>query len=103
MSTRPSLPAATHGITLFARPVGIVTGFVQCAPSSVEEVNFSTASPMTPLTTGDWAQTAYRLPELSIAIVGKFPPVFTVPGWPRSATGRSTQLTPLGSVTTATG
>ncbi len=104
MSTRPSSPATIPGITLLARPVGIVTGFDQWSPWSVENEYSSTASPMIPPTSiGDWAQTAYRFPARSIAIVGKLPPIRTVVGSPRSATGRSTQLRPLGSVRMSTG
>ncbi len=50
---------------------------------------------------GACSHTAYRLPALSIAIVGKSAPVFT-PGL-RSATGRSVQFKPLGSLTFAIG
>jgi hypothetical protein len=102
MSTRPSSPAAAQAKTLFARPgVGIWTGADQWFPSSVEYEYISELSPaiFVVASYGACSQTAYRLPALSIARVGKFPPVRTVSGAPRSATGRSTQFRPLGSLT----
>src|SRR2546422_2612521 len=105
MSTRPLSPAAGQAKTLFKSPgVGIVIGVDQWLPSSVENAYLSDVLPILPcVSTCACSQTAYRLPALSIAIVGKLPPVLTVPGVPRLATGRSTQLSPLGSLTFATG
>src|SRR5437879_2270354 len=104
MSTRPLSPAAGQAKTLFKSPgVGIVIGVDQWLPSSVENAYLSDVLPILPVVTCACSQTAYRLPALSIASVGKLPPVLTVPGAPRSATGRSTQLRPLRSLTFATG
>ena len=58
---------------------------------------------------GAWAQTAYRLPALSMASVGKLAPVFAVGQVPPAgivpsvATGKSLQLSPLGSLVKGTG
>src|SRR3989442_868165 len=104
MSTRPSSPAAVHAKTLFkSTGVGMVVGVDQWLPSSVENAYLSDVLPILLLFTGACSQTAYRFPALSIAIVGKLPPVLTLVGEPRSATGRSTQFRPLGSLTFATG
>src|SRR5919109_792626 len=82
MSTRPSSPAAAHAIILCNVPSaalrGIVTGADQVLPSFVEYEYFNTTSPVIlPLASdGACSHTAYRCPALSIAIDGKFPPVF---------------------------
>src|SRR2546423_45651 len=104
MSTRPLSPAAGQAKTLFRSPgVGIAIGVDQWLPWSVEKAYLSEVFPILPAVTGACSQTAYRLPARSIASAGKLPPVLTVPGAPRSATGRSTQLRPLGSLTLGTG
>src|SRR5207245_10166873 len=103
MSIRPLSPAAGQAKTLFnSLGVGMVIGVDQWLPSSVENAYLSDVLPILPAVTGACSQTAYRFPALSMASVGKLPPVLTVPGAPRSATGRATQFRPLGSLTFAT-
>src|SRR5258708_39211997 len=99
MSTRPLAPAAGHAkTTLWSPGVGMVMGGDQVLPSSVEELYLSTVSPVIcpPPFTGACSQIAYRLPALSIPMVGKLPPALKLG---KLATGRSTQLSPLGSLT----
>src|SRR2546429_292339 len=112
MSTRPSSPAVGHTKTLLCSPgVGIVIGGDQVVPSFVEKLYLSRVSPVIVQPTGSCgacSQTAYKLPALSIAMAGKFPPVFAVGHVPpvgivpRVATGRSLQLKPLGSLVNGT-
>src|SRR5205807_2496526 len=102
MSTRPLSPAAAQAKTLFKSPsVGIVIGIDQWLPSSIEKAYSSDVLPILPPVAGACSQTTYRFPALSMASDGKLPPVLTVPGAPRSATGKSTQFRPLGSLTFA--
>src|SRR5207245_9418324 len=99
MSTRPLSPAAGQAKTLFRSPgVGIVIGVDQWLPSSVENAYLRDVLPILPAVTGACSQTAYKFRALSIVIVGKLPPVLTVPGPPRWATGTSTELSPLGAL-----
>src|SRR2546426_9698919 len=101
MSTRPSSPAAIHVNTLLCRvpaeepDVSICMGVDQVFPSSVENEYFRTVSPVTlPLPSiGACDQTAYRLPALSIAMVGKFAPVMKPV---KVATGKLSRFKPLG-------
>ena len=90
----------------------MVTGVDQWFPSSVEKLYLSTVSPVIVQETGSCgacSQMVYRLPALSMASVGKFPPVFAVgqvpPGGivPSVATGKSLQLRPVGSLVKGTG
>src|SRR5437868_2789988 len=82
ISTRPSSPAAAQAKTLLWSPgVGMVIGVDQVVPSSLEKLYLSSVSPVIWHFTGSCgacAQTAYRLPALSMASVGKLAPVFAV-------------------------
>src|SRR5437879_6608900 len=113
MSTRPLSPAAGHAKTLLCSPgVGMVIGVDQVVPSLVEKLYLSRVSPVIAPVSGSvgaCSQTAYRFPALSMASVGKLPPVFAVGKdlfggiVPSVATGKSLQLRPLGSLENGTG
>src|SRR5688572_29975944 len=95
--TRPASPADAQANMLLRSPgVGIWTGAVHVVPSSVEEDQYRRVSPVISpsASTGACSHTAMRLPALSMAMVGKFPPVRN-PG--KLATGRSTHDNPVGS------
>jgi len=96
---------------LWSPGVGIVTGVDQVLPSLIEKLKASTVSPVIfPVfgLVGACSQTAYRFPFLSMASVGKLPPVLAVGKEPpdgivpRVATGKSTQFKPLRSLTFGT-
>src|SRR5919198_341596 len=107
MSTLPSSPAAGWANTLVCRSPwgafnGMSIGADQVLPSLVEYAYLRMVSPRTwpPVFTGACSQTTYRFPALSMAMVGKFAPVFAFV--PRFATVLSSQFRPLGSLTFGT-
>src|SRR6266540_1362162 len=116
-STRPASPAAAHAKTFVRSPgVGICTGVVHVTPSSADEDQYSSVSPLTSpelpqlvpqWMTGACSHTANRFPARSMARVGKLAPDLN-PDPPSAfevgnvVTSESVQDRPEGSVVTGT-